>query len=40
MITSNSYLPSPAELVEVIGETPTIKTLVVAPTEPMSFRAG
>ena len=40
MITANSYLPQPAELVETIDETPTIKTLVVAPAEPMGFRAG
>jgi len=35
-----SYLPAPAALVDVIDETPTIKTLVVEPTEPMPFRAG
>ncbi|KKM25963.1 hypothetical protein LCGC14_1589660 [marine sediment metagenome] len=40
MISDNPYIPKPAELVEVIDETPTIKTLVVAPSEPMAFRAG
>jgi len=40
MIAPNTLLPVPAELVEVIDETPTIKTLVVAPVEPMPFRAG
>jgi len=38
--SEDSYLPTPAELVEVIDETPTIKTLVVAPQEPLSFKAG
>lgn len=37
---SNPYIPMPAELLEVIDETPTIKTLVVAPSEPLEFRAG
>ncbi|MCK4601137.1 MAG: FAD/NAD(P)-binding protein [Phycisphaerae bacterium] len=40
MISENPYIPQPAELVEVINETPTIKTLVVAPAEPMQFKAG
>ncbi len=40
MISPNPYLPQPAELLEVIDETPTIRTLVMAPAEPMSFRAG
>jgi NAD(P)H-flavin reductase len=40
MIAKNTYVPQPAELVEVIDETPTIKTLVVAPAEPVPFRAG
>jgi len=40
MSTTDSYIPTPAELVEVIDETPSIKTLVLAPAEPMSFRAG
>ena len=40
MIAENQYVPSPAELVQVIDETPTIKTLVVAPSKPLEFRAG
>jgi len=40
MIAKNPYVPSPAPLSEVIAETPTIKTLVVRPGEPMPFRAG
>jgi len=40
MISSNPYTPIPAELVEVIDETPTIKTLVLAPAEPLAFTAG
>ena len=40
MTAHDSYMPTPAELVEVIDETPTIKTLVLAPEEPMAFRAG
>jgi NAD(P)H-flavin reductase len=40
MITTDNYIPTPAKLVEVIDETPTIKTLVLAPAEPMSFKAG
>jgi len=40
MIQANPYMPEPAELVEIIDETPTIKTLVAAPAEPMSFKAG
>jgi len=35
-----TYIPAPAELVDVIGETPTIKTLILAPREPMAFKAG
>ena len=30
----------PVKLTEVIDETPTIKTLVVTPEEPLQFRAG
>ena len=37
---TGEYLPIPARLVEVIDETPTIKTLVVEPTSPMNFKAG
>jgi len=40
MIASNAYVPRPAKLVEVIDETPTIKTLIVEPDEPLAFRAG
>jgi NAD(P)H-flavin reductase len=40
MISANPYAPQPLELAEVIDETPTIKTLVVAPAEPVAFRAG
>ena len=38
--TENPYMPVPAPLVEVIDETPTIKTFVVEPAEPVTFRAG
>lgn len=40
MISDNPYIPQPAELVEVIDETPTIKTLLTAPVEKMQFKAG
>jgi NAD(P)H-flavin reductase len=40
MISDNPYLPIPATVAEVIDETPTIKTLVLAPDQPMPFRAG
>ena len=40
MISHNTLLPIPARLVEVIDETPTIKTLVVEPDQPIPFRAG
>jgi NAD(P)H-flavin reductase len=40
MMPENPYAPVPAELVEVIDETPTIRTLVVKPAEPFAFRAG
>jgi len=40
MISANPYLPVATELADVIDETPTIKTLVVAPAEPMKFTAG
>ncbi|HUS91564.1 MAG TPA: FAD/NAD(P)-binding protein [Phycisphaerae bacterium] len=40
MISANSYLPQSAELLEVLDETPTIKTFVVKPSSPLSFRAG
>ena len=40
MITANPYMPIPAKLIDVIDETPTIKTLILEPDEPMPFRAG
>ena len=40
MTTQELYLPAPAALAESIGETPTIKTLVLTPQEPMPFKAG
>ena len=40
MSDENPYLPTMAKLVEVVEETPTIKTLVLAPAEPMPFKAG
>ena len=36
----NPFMPMDARLEEVIEETPTIKTLVLRPVEPMQFRAG
>jgi len=38
--TLNPYEPVPVRLVEVIQETPTIKSFVLQPAEPMPFRAG
>ena len=40
MISQNVYAPVRAKLVEVIDETPTIKTFVSVPDEPLPFRAG
>jgi NAD(P)H-flavin reductase len=40
VISENPYIPVAAPLVEVIEETPTIKTLVVQPERPMPFKAG
>jgi len=40
MISDNPYIPIPAKLTDVIDETPTIKTFVLEPAEPMAFRAG
>ncbi len=40
MISANPYIPRPAGLAEVIDETPTIKTMVLTPAEPMNFAAG
>ncbi len=36
----NVYRPIEADLLEVIEETPTIKTFVTKPREPMGFKAG
>lgn len=36
----NPYAPLPAVLEEVVEETPTIRTFVVRPEEPLPFRAG
>jgi NAD(P)H-flavin reductase len=36
----NPYVPLEADLIDVIDETPTIKTFVLRPKEPMTFRAG
>lgn len=40
MIAENPYAPIPARLSDVIQETPTIKTFVLAPEQPIEFRAG
>jgi NAD(P)H-flavin reductase len=40
VISENPYVPIMANLVEVVEETPTIKTLVLEPDEPMPFKAG
>ncbi len=40
MIQANPYQPIETILLEVITETPTIKTLVLKPNEPIPFRAG
>ena len=40
MIDQNPYMPTEARLEEVIAETPTIKTLVLKPADPIVFRAG
>ena len=39
-MTKDIYKPIQAEILEVIEETPTIKTFVVAPKETMGFEAG
>ena len=39
-MTENVYKPIRAELVEITTETPTIKTVRLAPEEPVPFRAG
>ncbi len=40
MISGNPYMPMPATVTDVIDETPTIKTLILEPQEPMPFKAG
>ena len=40
MTQQNPYMPMAARLEEVIDETPTIKTLVLRPEEPIPFRSG
>jgi len=40
VISTDLYIPQPSTLVEVIDETPTIKTLVLRPEKPMPFKAG
>ncbi|GAG53420.1 unnamed protein product, partial [marine sediment metagenome] len=39
-MNDNPYIPLPGKLAEVIEETPTIKTLVISPGEPVGFKAG
>ena len=36
----NDFVPVPSRVAEVIAETPTIKTFVLEPAEPIPFRAG
>ncbi len=36
----NPYVPQMAEVIEMIDETPTIKTVVMRPVPPVAFRAG
>jgi NAD(P)H-flavin reductase len=40
MVTLSPYEPMISKVVEVITETPTIKTFVIEPPEPFVFRAG
>lgn len=40
MIANNPYTPTPARLSDVIEETPTIKTFVMEPEDPIGFKAG
>jgi len=37
---ANPYVPQMAEVVEMIDETPTIRTVVMRPVPPITFRAG
>lgn len=39
-LMENPYFPKPAVIEDVIDETPTIKTLVIRPDEPVAFKAG
>ena len=39
-LSDNIYVPMRAEVIEVIQETPTIKTVVMHPDKPYPFRAG
>jgi NAD(P)H-flavin reductase len=36
----NPYVPHMAEVIEVVDETPTIRTVVMAPKPPLEFRPG
>ena len=36
----NDFVPVPAVVEDVVVETPTIRTFVLRPAEPLSFRAG
>ncbi len=40
MIVDNPYMPAAAKLLEVLDETPTIKTLVLSPNQPLAFTSG
>jgi NAD(P)H-flavin reductase len=40
MISGNPYIPNPAKVLDVIDETPTIKTLVLGPDQAMAFGSG
>ena len=40
MTARNDFLPVPAQLEDVIEETPTIRTFALRPAEPIPFRAG
>lgn len=40
MTEQNPYMPIEARLEEIVDETPTIKTFVLKPAEPIEFRAG
>ena len=36
----NTFLPIPAEVIDIVVETPTIRTFVLRPAEPIHFKAG